>query len=242
MNWICKLLGMQQKEIQQIEWTWVDFPFPSFLEFRTTVKKKNADLLHEFWAKEVLANQYQSWLWDAFWLISSFNLNDTKYTKGAKAPHEATNLHPVHSSRRINAGFASKQWASVHQSPQWVENSRSTLGNFRFRFYPLIFTDLDPKRLSLHRTSLQGTSRTFRHLRPRLPWASEIDLLKVHHSPVCERSLLYISLRQQNDLQAPSACDPCTLTIESQNFTGFQSSRESNVPRPISNSNGCVWK
>lgn len=54
----------------------------------------------------------------------------------------------------------------------------------------------------------------------------------------CERSLLYISLRQQNDLQAPSACDPCTLTIESQNFTGFESSRESNVPRPISNSNG----
>ena len=54
----------------------------------------------------------------------------------------------------------------------------------------------------------------------------------------CEHSLLYISLRQQNDLQAPSACDPCTLTIESQNFTGFESSRESNVPRPISNSNG----
>ena len=122
--------------------------------------------------------------------FSSFNLNDTKYTKGAKAPHEATNLHPVHSSRRINAGFASKQWASVHQSPQWVENSRSTLGNFRFRFYPLIFMDLDPKRLSLHRTSLQGTSRTFRHLRPRLPWASEIDLLKVHHSPV---SVLYFT-------------------------------------------------
>ena len=75
-------------------------------------------------------------------------------------------------------------WKLKINSNQLWGNSDSTW------FYPLIFTDLDPKRLSLHRTSLRGTSRTCRHLRPRLPWASEIDLLKVHHSPV---SILYFT-------------------------------------------------